>query len=848
MPPSTRVFWTIQLDDPMAAVADRTGAKAANLARAAGHDLPVLPGFVIPVQSADAEKPGRYLNTGELRRSWGTLSRCGKIPLVVRSSSTVEDGEVSSMAGRFVSVLDVNGWEAFVAAVGEVAASSSAPGTMAVLVQPRLEAVAGGVMFGADPVDGRTDRVIVSAVPGGPHTLVGGEVNGTRYALTRRGRVITVERDDDTAPGAGQGPLTRPQLRALARMAAKAAAVFGGPQDIEFAIGHDGRLWLLQSRPVTALAPVPPRRSVLLGPGPVAETLPDPLSPLEEDLWIVPLDHGLGEALATAGAVSRRALRRSPTVRTVGGRAAADLRRLGVAPGRRPRLRLLDPRPALRRLSVAWQVGRLRADLPALSAETVAAVDADLAAVPAPGEISEAELAGALRWSRATLAALHAQEALAGALLPPPDTAAGAGEGSAAAQGLAALRRGRAHGYDDQRLTAAEPAVLTLVPPSITPGPRLPAVIALPATSKHPPNEPRLIEPHPTQEPTNEQRPDEQRPDEQHASGQHANAQRAGAQRANEQRLNGQGAGRQGVTEQRPNEQHANGQPGGAQHPKEQHPDEQHASEQRRDDRHASAQRADTQHANEQRLNGQHANEQRPNGQHAGGQGGGGRGGTEARSLWSGSGAFGGELPPREALRLRIRWVQELGARLAWAAGRRLAATGALSSPERVRVLRFEELTSVLEGGALPADVERRPEPPPTAPLPAAFRLAGDRIVAEAAPGGDGARPAGGGRGSGTVHSGPGAPPPGSVLVVDTLRPSLAAHLPVLAGLIAETGSPLSHLAILARELGVPAVVGVRGAAGRFPAGTEVLVDGDTGRVEVLAEAPGLPSGEESVA
>ncbi|WP_192809576.1 PEP/pyruvate-binding domain-containing protein [Actinomadura rudentiformis] len=699
MPQSTRVFWTIQLDDVMASAADWAGAKAANLARAARHDLPVLPGFVIPVRSdtTSAEADGdRYLHTGELREAWAKLSRGGEIPLVVRSSSTMEDGVVSSMAGRFVSVLDVTGWEPFLTAVGAVQESSSAPGTMAVLVQPQLTAAAGGVMFGADPVDGRTDRVIVSAVPGGPQALVGGEVNGTRYALTRRGRVISVEHDDGRSTGdsgdtgeVDQGPLTRMQLRALARLAAKAAAVFGGPQDVEFAFDHDGRLWLLQSRPVTALAPVPPRRATLLGPGPVAETLPDPLAPLEEDLWLAPLNHGIGEALATAGAVSRRALRKSPTVLAVGGRAAADLQRLGAAPGRRSRLRMLNPVPAVRRLSVAWRVGRLRADLPDLAAQTAAAVDADLAAVPPLAEITDAQLIAALRWTRAALAALHGQEALAGSLL---SEGTGGDTGSAAAQGLAALHRGRSRGQDDAQLLAAEPTVLALTPPAITSAPRLPAVTADPLD---PP-------------------------------------------------------------------------------------------------------------------------------------------------------AVTGTLPPREILRLRIRWVQELGARLAWAAGQRLTASGVLPSPELVRTLRFDELDNALTSGAT---IDRRPVPPPrSAPLPTVFRLAGDRIVAEAAPTGDGARPAGGGRGSGPVHSGPDAPPAGSVLVVDTLRPSLATSLPKLAGLVAETGSPLSHLAILARELNVPTVVGLRGALDRFPPGTDLLVDGDTGRVEILALVADQRPDEESVA
>ncbi|MGI5165892.1 PEP/pyruvate-binding domain-containing protein [Spirillospora sp. CA-253888] len=801
MPHSTRVFWTIDLADPLATAPDRTGAKAANLARAARHDLPVLPGFVIPVQCTAADR--RHRDTGELRAAWARLSQNSKRPLVVRSSATDEDGATSSMAGRFVSVLDVRDWAAFVRAVREVTASASRPGTMAVLVQPQLEAVSGGVMFGADPVDGRTDRVIVSAVAGGPQALVGGEADGTRYALTRRGRPVGGD-----GPG---GPLTRARLRELARLAARAAAVFGGPQDIEFAFDAQGRLWLLQSRPVTALAPVAPRRAPLLGPGPVAETLPDPLSPLEEDLWLAPLDRGLGEALAFAGTVSRRALRRNPTVRPVDGRAAADLDRLGAAPGRPSRLRLLDPVPPARRLAAAWRVGRLRADLPALAASTAAAVDADLAAVPPLAELDDADLIAALHWTRATLAALHGLESLAGALLPP-----GEGEASAAERGLAALARGV-----DEPLP--DPSVLALTPPAVAPLPHLPAPLpstgappltAQPLTAPPPATSPSTLPSRatstPTPSPTSPSKPPPRvtaphtspatSTPTPHAASPSvlppcatstptapspATSTRTSPAASPSSSLDARRAGPDAPVPVRP---------------------ERPETTRRRPDPPASpsvpARRA-----------------------------------HEAR-----------ELPARELLRLRIRWVQELGARVAWAAGLRLAASGALERPEPVRALRLDELETVLLGGALPAELERRPAPPRSAPLPAAFRLAGERIVAESPPPGDGARPAGGGRGSGPVHSGPGAPPPGAVLVVDILAPSLAAWLPRLSGVVSETGSPLSHLAILARELGVPAVVGLRGALDRFPPGTEVLVDGGTGRVEVLRDAAESRAGEESVA
>src|SRR5690606_23595478 len=129
---------------------------------------------------------------------------------------------------------------------------------------------------------------------------------------------------------------------------------FGGPQDMEFGFEADtGRLWLFQSRPITAMAPRPRRRARLLGPGPVAETLPGVLQPLEEDLWVTPMAHGLAAALHLAGAAPRRVLRARPVVTTVAGRAVADLALLGAAtPSSRARrvLAALNPLPGARRL------------------------------------------------------------------------------------------------------------------------------------------------------------------------------------------------------------------------------------------------------------------------------------------------------------------------------------------------------------------------------------------------------------------------------------------------------------------------------------------------------------------
>jgi pyruvate,water dikinase len=184
----------------------------------------------------------------------------------------------------------------------------------------------------------------------------------------------------------------------------------------------------------------------------------------------------------------------------------------------------------------------------------------------------------------------------------------------------------------------------------------------------------------------------------------------------------------------------------------------------------------------------------------------------------------------RESLRLRARWVQELTGRAALMLGRMLVDRGVLAHAADVANLRLDELFSLVEsGGSLALDL-RPADPGP--PLPASFRLTDDGVVVPVGRQDEAGRGAGGGRGAGPVHVGTDEPPsPGDVLVVRTLDPRLASLLPGLGGLVAETGSVLSHLAILAREYGVPTVVALPEATERLAPGTWVVVDGTTGEV-----------------
>jgi phosphohistidine swiveling domain-containing protein len=78
---------------------------------------------------------------------------------------------------------------------------------------------------------------------------------------------------------------------------------------------------------------------------------------------------------------------------------------------------------------------------------------------------------------------------------------------------------------------------------------------------------------------------------------------------------------------------------------------------------------------------------------------------------------------------------------------------------------------------------------------------------------------------------------PGDVLVTPTTTPAFNAVLAIAGGLVVEEGGLVSHAAVMARELGIPAVVGVAGAVDAIGDGATVEVDPCSGRVRVLHAA-----------
>jgi rifampicin phosphotransferase len=292
METNTEVF-----DLAQATTADRArvGGKAGVLGELAAAGFPVPPGLVVTAEALNIDGWEESLEAAA-----GSL---GAPRLAVRSSAAAEDLPDASYAGLYETYLNVP-----VGGLGEMVrrcfaaattqrvstyhprhGNGTAPG-MAVLVQAMVEPMAAGVAFTAHPLSGDPNQALVTAVPGLGDRLVSGEAVGEEWTVTaqnaRRSRPIP----------AGSKVLTGQQAQAVTDLARSIADRYGQPQDIEWAIDRDGRLWLLQARPMTAV----PKTVSWTAPSPglwsrnfrLGEWLPEAVTPLFAT-WLLPaLENG----------------------------------------------------------------------------------------------------------------------------------------------------------------------------------------------------------------------------------------------------------------------------------------------------------------------------------------------------------------------------------------------------------------------------------------------------------------------------------------------------------------------------------------------------------------------------
>lgn len=320
------------------------GGKGWHLGRMARAGLPVPSGLVLttgawqramaawdlPLEPTSEQIASQILPDA-LRRSLSDALTGLAGPFAVRSSAVAEDGEEQSFAGQYATELGVAAGDVAAAVVrcwasafsASVAAyDGSASKRMAVVVQRMVTPHVSGVLFTVNPLSGSWREMTVEAVYGLCEPLVAGTVTPHWYLVRRPrraprllqrllSRVRLQVLQQDLPPLATQrvvgphGPetvgvavsrqsrptLTRRALFRVCRMGLRVEALFGAPQDVEWAMDAAGTVFLLQSRPVTRTATPRSRDDVLWTRRFIGERWPMPATPLGWSLMQPVLEH-----------------------------------------------------------------------------------------------------------------------------------------------------------------------------------------------------------------------------------------------------------------------------------------------------------------------------------------------------------------------------------------------------------------------------------------------------------------------------------------------------------------------------------------------------------------------------
>ena len=266
-----------------------------------------------------AEIPGELANS--IVNAYAELP--GSNPAVaVRSSATAEDLPDASFAGQQETYLNISGADQVLEATRKCWASLwtaraigyrarqniGAEGVaLAVVVQLLINAEAAGIMFTANPLNGNRDETVINAAWGLGEAVVGGAVTPDTLTVSKRdGNLIERETAEKlvmtvrTGSGTEEQPvpdslqkvpvLNDEQATQLTRYGVEIEELYGMPMDIEWTLA-DGEFAIVQARPVTAMPeapldwPLPDPKGIYMRTS-IADLMPEPLSPLFVTLGI----------------------------------------------------------------------------------------------------------------------------------------------------------------------------------------------------------------------------------------------------------------------------------------------------------------------------------------------------------------------------------------------------------------------------------------------------------------------------------------------------------------------------------------------------------------------------------
>ena len=361
--------YIIPLSEPHVTLA-AVGGKGASLARLYAAGLPVPNGFSVTTEAywkfvsendlqkvirealaaIDISRPTTYETASNLIRE---RFLAGQIPpdiaseainayaalpgqdpaVAVRSSATAEDLPEASFAGQQETYLNVNRPAAVLDAIKKCWASlwtARAIGyrarqgidpdqvALAVIVQLLVPAEAAGILFTANPVNGKRDQIVINAAWGLGEAVVGGSVTPDTLIVDKSNgqiierqiadkQVMTIQvnggtQEQPVPESLKQVPVLDHEAAAeLNNFAIQIERLYDRPMDIEWALA-DGELYIVQARPITALpTPQTPETFEWHLPDPkgqymrasIVELLPDPLSPLFATLGLTAIESGI---------------------------------------------------------------------------------------------------------------------------------------------------------------------------------------------------------------------------------------------------------------------------------------------------------------------------------------------------------------------------------------------------------------------------------------------------------------------------------------------------------------------------------------------------------------------------
>jgi phosphohistidine swiveling domain-containing protein len=227
------------------------GGKASNLNRLSSAGFPVPPGFVI------------FKNTNDLNKE---ITEIGGFPVAVRSSGSLEDMANASFAGLYDTFLNIQNSEELSEAIKNCFLSKTSPRvldylktkkledkihelSMSVLVQKMVDAKIAGVLFTLNPINGREEEMYLELCEGVGERLVSGHVTPTQITFDW----FKHTKGQETINNEGT-VISDSHLSDLINLASRIQAYYGTPQDIEWAIGKDDKVYILQSRPITTFS------------------------------------------------------------------------------------------------------------------------------------------------------------------------------------------------------------------------------------------------------------------------------------------------------------------------------------------------------------------------------------------------------------------------------------------------------------------------------------------------------------------------------------------------------------------------------------------------------------------